>query len=137
MTNMLCLGDRVVMCRFGQFSHLWVDMAERFGLKVDVTDVEWGAGVPVEIYAEKLAKDKEHRIKAVFCTHNETATGVTSDVAAVRAALDAARHPALSSWTVSPRSAPSSFARKSGAWTAASADRRKASCFPPALAFFP
>jgi alanine-glyoxylate transaminase/serine-glyoxylate transaminase/serine-pyruvate transaminase len=95
ITNTLNPGDRVLMSRFGQFSHLWVDMAERFGLDVDVVDVEWGTGVPVEIYAERLAKDKEHRIKAVFVTHNETATGVTSDVGAVRAALNAAKHPAL------------------------------------------
>ncbi|CAI2936738.1 aminotransferase class V-fold PLP-dependent enzyme [Aminobacter niigataensis] len=95
ITNTLSPGDRVLMSRFGQFSHLWVDMAERFGLDVDVVDAEWGTGVPVEIYAERLAKDKEHRIKAVFVTHNETATGVTSDVGAVRAALNAAKHPAL------------------------------------------
>lgn len=95
ITNTLSPGDRVLMSRFGQFSHLWVDMAERLELDVDVVDVEWGAGVPVEIYAERLAADKEHRIKAVFCTHNETATGVTSDVAGVRKALDAAGHPAL------------------------------------------
>lgn len=95
ITNTLSPGDRVLMSRFGQFSHLWVDMAERLELDVDVADVEWGAGVPVEIYAERLAADKEHRIKAVFCTHNETATGVTSDVAGVRKALDAAGHPAL------------------------------------------
>ena len=79
ITNTLNPGDRVLMSRFGQFSHLWVDMAERLELDVDVVDVEWGTGVPVEIYAERLAADKEHRIKAVFCTHNETATGVTSD----------------------------------------------------------
>lgn len=95
ITNTLSPGDRVLMSRFGQFSHLWVDMAERFGLDVDVVDVEWGTGVPVDIYAERLAADKQHRIKAVFVTHNETATGVTSDVGAVRAALNAARHPAL------------------------------------------
>jgi alanine-glyoxylate transaminase/serine-glyoxylate transaminase/serine-pyruvate transaminase len=95
ITNTLSPGDRVLMSRFGQFSHLWVDMAERLELDVDVVDVEWGTGVPVEIYAERLAADKEHRIKAVFCTHNETATGVTSDVAGVRNALDAAGHPAL------------------------------------------
>ena len=95
MTNVLSPGDRVLMSRFGQFSHLWVDMAERLGFDVDVTDCEWGTGVPVEIYAEKLMADREHRIKAVFVTQNETATGVTSDVAAVRRALDAARHPAL------------------------------------------
>ena len=95
IANTLSPGDRVLMSRFGQFSHLWVDMAERFGLDVDVVDVEWGTGVPVEIYAERLAKDKEHRIKAVFVTHNETATGVTSDVGAVRVGLNGAKHPAL------------------------------------------
>jgi len=95
MTNVLSPGDRVLMSRFGQFSHLWVDMAERLGFDVDVIDCEWGTGVPLDLYAEKLRADKEHRIKAVFCTHNETATGVTSDVAGCRAALDAANHPAL------------------------------------------
>jgi alanine-glyoxylate transaminase/serine-glyoxylate transaminase/serine-pyruvate transaminase len=70
-------------------------MAERLGLDVEVIDVDWGAGVPVEIYAQRLAADTERRIKAVFVTHNETATGVTSDVKGVRAALDAADHPAL------------------------------------------
>ncbi|WP_448956634.1 aminotransferase class V-fold PLP-dependent enzyme [Labrys neptuniae] len=95
ITNTLSPGDRVLMARFGQFTHLWVDMCQRFGLDVDVVDVDWGTGCPLEIYAERLTQDKEHRIKAVFVTQNETATGVTSDVAGVRAALDAARHPAL------------------------------------------
>ena len=95
MTNVLSPGDRVLMSRFGQFSHLWVDMAERLGLEVDVIDCEWGTGVPLELYAERLKADKTHRIKAVFCTQNETATGVTSDVAGCRAALDDANHPAL------------------------------------------
>ncbi|MEY9828698.1 alanine-glyoxylate transaminase/serine-glyoxylate transaminase/serine-pyruvate transaminase [Sinorhizobium fredii] len=95
MTNVLSPGDKVLMSRFGQFSHLWVDMAERLGFEVDCLDREWGTGVPVELYAERLAADKAHKIKAVFVTHNETATGVTSGVAAVRAALDACGHPAL------------------------------------------
>ena len=95
MTNVLSPGDRVLMSRFGQFSLLWVDMAERLGFDVDCLDQEWGTGVPVELYAERLLADKEHRIKAVFVTQNETATGVTSDVAAIRRALDAAKHPAL------------------------------------------
>ncbi|WP_101065493.1 aminotransferase class V-fold PLP-dependent enzyme [Roseovarius salinarum] len=93
--NTLQPGDRVLMSRFGQFSMLWADMAERLGLQPDVIDVEWGKGVPVEDYAARLEADTEHRIKAVFVTHNETATGVASDVAAVRRALDAADHPAL------------------------------------------
>ncbi|MGR3547382.1 MAG: pyridoxal-phosphate-dependent aminotransferase family protein, partial [Roseovarius sp.] len=95
ISNTLNTGDRVLMSRFGQFSMLWVDMAERLGLDVDLCEVDWGKGVPVEDYAAKLAADKEHKIKAVFATHNETATGVTSNIAAIRAALDAANHPAL------------------------------------------
>ncbi|MER8919673.1 aminotransferase class V-fold PLP-dependent enzyme [Mesorhizobium sp. M0802] len=95
MTNVLSPGDRVLMSRFGQFSHLWVDMAERLGFEVDVIDCEWGTGVPLELYAERLRADKAHLIKAVFCTQNETATGVTSDVAGCRTALDDANHPAL------------------------------------------
>lgn len=95
ITNTLAVGDKVLMSRFGQFSLLWVDMAERMGLKPIVCDEEWGTGVPLEKYAEILAKDTAHEIKAVFATHNETATGVTSDIAGVRKALDAANHPAL------------------------------------------
>lgn len=95
ISNTLNTGDRVLMSRFGQFSMLWVDMAERLGLDVDLCEVDWGKGVPVEDYAAKLAADKEHKIKAVFATHNETATGVTSNIAAIRAALDAVNHPAL------------------------------------------
>lgn len=95
ITNTLNPGDKVLMSRFGQFSLLWVDMAERLGLKVQVLDEEWGTGVPVEKYAEILAADKNHEIKAVFATQNETATGVSSDIAGVRKALDSAKHPAL------------------------------------------
>ena len=95
ITNTLNTGDKVLMSRFGQFSHLWVDMAERLGLDVTVIDVEWGEGVPLEDYAKILEADKAHEIRAVFATQNETATGVTSDIAGVRKALDAANHPAM------------------------------------------
>jgi alanine-glyoxylate transaminase/serine-glyoxylate transaminase/serine-pyruvate transaminase len=95
ITNTLNPGDRVLMSRFGQFSTLWVQMAERLGLTVEVIDVPWGAGVPVDEYARRLRQDAAHTIKGVFVTHNETATGVTSDVAAVRKALDDAGHPAM------------------------------------------
>jgi alanine-glyoxylate transaminase/serine-glyoxylate transaminase/serine-pyruvate transaminase len=95
ISNTLNTGDKVLMSRFGQFSLLWVDMAERLGLDVDVCEVEWGKGVPVEDYAARLRADKTHQIKAVFATQNETATGVTSDIAAIRRALDDANHPAM------------------------------------------
>ncbi len=95
LTNTLSPGDRILASRFGQFSHLWIDMAQRLGYDVQVLDVEWGEGVPVDQYEEILRADKEHKIKAVLACQNETATGVTSDIAGVRRALDAAKHPAL------------------------------------------
>ena len=95
ITNTLKPGDRVLAARFGQFSHLWIDLCQRHGLDVEVVDAEWGEGTPIEIFAERLAGDSNHEIKAVLVCHNETATGVTSDVAGVRGALDATGHPAL------------------------------------------
>ncbi len=95
ITNTLSPGDRVLAARNGMFSHRWIDMCERHGLKMDVVDTPWGTGLPVARYEEILSADKAHEIKVVLATHNETATGVKSDIAAVRAALDAANHPAL------------------------------------------
>ena len=95
ITNTLNPGDRVLMARFGQFSKLWVEMAERLGLSVEVIDVAWGAATPVNEIARRLGADRGGAIKAVFVTHNETATGVTSDVAGVRRALDECLHDAL------------------------------------------
>lgn len=95
ITNTLDPGDRVLMARHGQFSTLWVEMARRLGLDVEVVDVPWGAGAPVKEFARRLGADRDGRIKAVFVTHNETATGVTSNVAAVRRALDECFHDAL------------------------------------------
>jgi alanine-glyoxylate transaminase/serine-glyoxylate transaminase/serine-pyruvate transaminase len=95
ITNTLSPGDRVLIAVFGQFSHLWADLCRRHGLIADIVEAEWGEGVPLDIYAKRLQDDTQHAIKAVLVCHNETATGVTSDVAGVRKALDAAKHPAL------------------------------------------
>ncbi|HEY7840725.1 MAG TPA: aminotransferase class V-fold PLP-dependent enzyme [Gammaproteobacteria bacterium] len=95
VTNTLSPGDKVLMSHFGHFSWLWVDLCQRHGLEVQALEVPWGEGVPVEKYADILKKDTNKQIKAVFVCQNETATGVTSDVAAVRKALDDAKHPAL------------------------------------------
>ncbi len=95
VTNTLSSGDKVLMSHFGHFSWLWVDLCQRHGLDVQAIEVDWGEGVPVEKYAEILKADTNKEIKAVFATHNETATGVASDIAAVRKALDDADHPAL------------------------------------------
>jgi len=95
LTNCLNSGDKVLVSRFGQFSHLWVDMCQRLGFEVEILETPWGEGAPVERYLASLTADKQHRIKAVLVCQNETATGVTSDVAAIRRAMDSARHPAL------------------------------------------
>ena len=95
LTNCLNPGDKVLASRFGQFSHLWVDMCQRLGFEVEILETPWGEGAPVERYLASLTADKQHRIKAVLVCQNETATGVTSDVAAVRKAMDSAKHPAL------------------------------------------
>jgi alanine-glyoxylate transaminase/serine-glyoxylate transaminase/serine-pyruvate transaminase len=95
LTNTLSTGDGVLAARYGMFSHRWIDMCRRHGLDVRVVEAPWGSGLPADRYEEILTADKEHRIKAVLATHNETATGVRSDIAAVRKALDAAKHPAL------------------------------------------
>lgn len=95
LANLFSAGDTVLMSSFGQFSMLWVDMAERFGLDVRHCEVEWGLGVPHQLYREILEQDTAHKIKGVFVCHNETATGVTSDIRAVREILDELGHPAL------------------------------------------
>jgi len=70
-------------------------MCQRHGLDVQVVEAEWGAGIPADKFAEILAADKAHQIKVVLATHNETATGVLSDIAALRVAMDGAKHPAM------------------------------------------
>jgi alanine-glyoxylate transaminase/serine-glyoxylate transaminase/serine-pyruvate transaminase len=95
LTNTCSPGDKLLAPRFGQFSHLWIDLARRHGLQVEVQEEEWGTGANPDRIEEALETDKNHEIKGVMVVHNETATGVTSDIAAVRRAIDAANHPAL------------------------------------------
>ncbi len=93
--NTLSPGDTVLAARHGMFSHRWIDLCKRHGLNVQQIDAPWGEGAPVDAFEAALAADKAGRIKAVLVTHNETATGVKSDVAAVRRAIDRAGHGAL------------------------------------------
>ena len=95
ITNTLSAGDKVLAARNGMFSHRWIDMCERHGLDMQIVETPWGQGIPADRFEEILAADTGHQIKVVLATHNETATGVKSDIAAIRKALDAAQHPAL------------------------------------------
>jgi len=95
LVNTLSPGDKVLMFDIGQFAAGWREMAVRFGVNVDFVPGDWRHGVDPEIVEAKLSEDRNGQIKAVCVVHNETSTGVTSRVAAVRAAMNRARHPAL------------------------------------------
>jgi len=95
LTNTLSPGDKVVCYRYGLFSHLWIDMMKRMGLEVEIIDCRWGNGADESKLEAILKKDTEKKIKAVAIVHNETTTGITSDIGGCRKAMDAANHPAL------------------------------------------
>ena len=95
MVNTLSPGDKVLMFETGQFMYLWRDLATRMGLEPVVEGDDWRTGVVIETAKATLEKDKNHEIKAVCMVHNETATGVVSDVEAMRKAMDEVGHPAL------------------------------------------
>ena len=99
LVNTLSAGDHVLMYETGHFAWLWQKLATRLGLKAEVMsypgDEIWRHGVQAHLIEERLKLDTQHSIKAVCVVHNETSTGVTSNIAAVRQAIDAAKHPAL------------------------------------------
>ncbi|MDC3109236.1 aminotransferase class V-fold PLP-dependent enzyme [Alphaproteobacteria bacterium] len=95
LTNLLSKGDKVLSGRFGHFSHLWIEMCKKLHIDVEEVDCEWGSGTPHEEFEKILSADKEHKIKAVLVTQNETSTGVTNDVKATRELLNNLNHPAL------------------------------------------
>jgi alanine-glyoxylate transaminase/serine-glyoxylate transaminase/serine-pyruvate transaminase len=106
LTNTLSPGDHVVMYETGHFASLWVTMARRLGLSTEFLAFSgpddqlphapsWRRGVQADLIEARLRKDREHKVKAVCVVHNETSTGATSDIFAVRQAMDASKHPAL------------------------------------------
>lgn len=95
LVNTLSPGDKVLFFETGHFASLWHEMATRLGLDPEVIPSDWRHGVDAEEVGRQLEQDRDREIKAVCVVHNETSTGVTSDIAAVRRAMDAAGHPAL------------------------------------------
>jgi alanine-glyoxylate transaminase/serine-glyoxylate transaminase/serine-pyruvate transaminase len=95
LVNTLSPGDRVLTYETGHFAAGWAKVACNLGLQVDAIASEWRTGADAAAIGERLAGDPDYQIKAVMVVHNETSTGVTSKVAAVRRAMDAAHHPAL------------------------------------------
>ena len=95
LVNLFSPGDRLLMFETGHFATLWRNMAGKLGLRPEFIPSDWREGADAAAIAAKLAEDEGHEIKAVCIVHNETSTGCVSPVAAIRRAIDEARHPAL------------------------------------------
>ena len=95
IANTLNEGDKVLMFETGHFATEWCQAAQRYKLNVDFVPSEWRTGADPKIVEQKLLADKNHEIKAVLVTHNETSTGIASRVEEIRKAIDATKHPAL------------------------------------------
>ena len=95
LVNTLSPGDKVLAFETGHFATLWAAMAVQLGLDVDFVPGDWRRGVAPGQVFDKLSADLRHEIRAVTVVHNETSTGTTSRIPQIRAAIDAAGHPAL------------------------------------------
>ena len=95
LVNTLSPGDTVLAFDIGEFSKNWAEVARRLGLNVEMVPGTWRRGVDPAELGERLARDRDHAIRAVLVVHNETSTGVTSRLPEIRRAIDAAGHPAL------------------------------------------
>jgi alanine-glyoxylate transaminase/serine-glyoxylate transaminase/serine-pyruvate transaminase len=95
LANTLVQGDRILISRTGQFSHLWEQMATQLGIEVIGLDTDWRRGADPLAIQQALEQDREHKIKAVCAVHSETSTSCLSDIAAIRHAMTRAAHPAL------------------------------------------
>ena len=94
LANMLSPGDRVLMYETGHFAATWRDLAQRLGLDAAFLPGDWRHGADADAIGAALQEDGDHAIKAVAVLHNETSTGTTSDVPAIRRAIDESNHPA-------------------------------------------
>src|SRR6266700_2668468 len=135
LVNTLSPGDRVLMFETGHFASLWHKMAARLAVSVDLVPTDWRRGVDPAAVEAKLKEDREHKIKAVCVVHNETSTGVTSRIGAIRKAVDAARHPAL--YMVDTISSLASIDYRHDEWgvDVTVAGSQKGLMLPPGLSF--
>jgi len=135
LVNTLSPGDRVLMFETGHFASLWQKMAAKLGLSVEIVPTDWRRGVDPAAVEAKLKEDAQHRIKAVCVVHNETSTGVTSRIAAIRRAIDSAKHPAL--YMVDTISSLASIDYRHDEWgvDVTVAGSQKGLMLPPGLSF--
>ena len=135
LVNTLSPGDRVLMAETGHFALLWKRLAERLGLRPEFLPGDWRHGANADAIHARLADDREHAIKAVCVVHNETSTGVVSDIPGVRRAIDRAGHPAL--FMVDTISSLGSIEYRHDAWgvDVTVAGSQKGLMLPPGLSF--
>ena len=135
LVNTLSAGDRVLAFETGQFASLWAKMASNLGLRLEMIPGDWRHGVDPGQVEEGLAADQSHEVKAVLVVHNETSTGVTTNVPAVRRAIDNAKHPAL--LMVDTVSSLASIDYRHDEWRVdvTIAGSQKGMMLPPGLAF--
>ena len=135
LVNTLSAGDHVLMVETGHFATLWKKLAEKLGLKPEFIAGDWRHGVDCGLLESRLNEDRSRNIKAVCVVHNETSTGVLSDIAAVRRAIDAAGHPAL--FMVDTISSLGSAEYKHDAWgvDVTISGSQKGMMLPPGISF--
>ena len=135
LVNTLSAGDRVLMFETGHFASLWQKMAAKLGLSVEIVPTDWRRGVDPAAVEAKLEEDRQHQFKAVCVVHNETSTGVTSRIGAVRKAIDSAGHPAL--YLVDTISSLASIDYRHDEWgvDVTVAGSQKGLMLPPGLSF--
>jgi alanine-glyoxylate transaminase/serine-glyoxylate transaminase/serine-pyruvate transaminase len=135
LVNTLSPGDRVLMFETGHFATLWQKMATKLGLAPEFVATDWRRGADPTIVEAKLREDKAHSIRAVCIVHNETSTGVTSRIGAIRKAIDAAKHPAL--YLVDTISSLASIDYRHDEWgvDVTVAGSQKGLMLPPGLSF--
>jgi alanine-glyoxylate transaminase / serine-glyoxylate transaminase / serine-pyruvate transaminase len=135
LVNTLSPGDRVLMFETGHFASLWNKMAAKLGVSVELVPTDWRRGVDPAAVEAKLKEDRDHKIKAVCVVHNETSTGVTSRIGAIRKAIDAAGHPAL--YMVDTISSLASIDYRHDEWgvDVTVAGSQKGLMLPPGLSF--
>ncbi len=95
LANTLAPGDHILVPETGMFSTAWSEMAAAHKITIEHIPGDWRHGIDAAVVEERLRADKAHKIAAVLCIHTDTATGITSDIPAVRRAIDQAAHPAL------------------------------------------
>jgi alanine-glyoxylate transaminase/serine-glyoxylate transaminase/serine-pyruvate transaminase len=135
LVNTLSPGDRVLMYETGHFATLWKNIALKLGLQPEFLASDWRRGADAGQIESRLRTDREHAIKAVCVVHNETSTGAVSPIADVRAAIDAAKHPAL--FMVDTISSLASMEYRHDGWgvDVTVGGSQKGLMLPPGLAF--